>query len=72
MNEPEIVNLWICAVCGRQLTEDALFNPPTFTNVQTGTTPDRKRIMAPALNQPLRMDPETCAICWCAEDAEAA
>ena len=70
MTEPKIVNLGTCGVCGRQLTEDALFNPPTFTNVQVGTTPDGKPMVRPVLNKPIRMDPETGAVCWCPNDEE--
>lgn len=38
--------------------------PPTFTEVQVGTTPDGKPIVKPVLNKPVKVDPETGAVSW--------
>lgn len=57
-----------CGVCGRQLDDDAIFDSPTVSNVQIGTTPDGKPIVRPQLSKPLRMDPETGAVCWCPKE----
>lgn len=61
MNKPN--DQTTCGVCG-QIRPDA-DPPPTFTEVQIGTTSDGKPIVRPRLNKPVRMDPETGAICWC-------
>lgn len=53
----------ICGVCGRE--SDDLHDPPTFTYVE-----DERGRLKPVLNKPIRMDPETGAVCWCSE-AEA-
>lgn len=39
--------------------------PPTVSNVQIGVTDDGKPITQPQLSKPMRMDPETGAVCWC-------
>lgn len=49
-----------CAVCGSVF--DPADPPPTF-----GLRPDPNRpgVVRPVLNKPIRMDPETGAVCWC-------
>lgn len=58
MNKPT------CGVCGREITED-FFEPPTFV-LQREPGTNRVRPVLPA---PIRMDPETGAICWCPDTA---
>lgn len=50
-----------CGVCGRPLTPEAL-EPPTWRNEPV---PGRPGVVRPVLSKPLRMDPETGAVCWC-------
>lgn len=66
----EIKTIVTCGVCGRALTIDELKDPPRVRNVRIGTTPDGKPIIRPQLSKPLRMDPETGAVCWCPNDRE--
>lgn len=47
-----------CGVCGAPLTADAM-EPPTFRLVEEGG------VTRPVLSKPIRMDPETGAVCWC-------
>lgn len=54
-----------CGVCGRLSRMDD--PPPTFTEAQVGTTSDGKPIVRPVLSRPVRMDPDTGAVCWCPE-----
>jgi hypothetical protein len=49
-----------CGVCGSEIAED-FFEPPTFTNEEVGPG-----VVRPVLSKPMRIDPETGAICWCA------
>lgn len=48
-----------CGVCGTPLTDD-FFEPPTYR-----LEPDEHGRMRPVLSKPIRMDPETGAVCWC-------
>lgn len=50
-----------CGVCGRPLTPDWL-DPPTWT---LEAVADKPGTMRPVLNKPIRVDPETGAVCWC-------
>lgn len=57
--------LTTCGVCGQQRPIND--PPPTFANIKVGTTSEGKPILRPVLDKPIRMDPETGAICWCPE-----
>jgi len=49
----------VCGVCGSPVTDDS-FEPPTFSMVEVGAG-----VMRPVPSKPIRMDPETGAVCWC-------
>jgi len=55
-----------CGVCGRVLTDEAMRNPPTW---RLEPVPGANAVR-PVLNKPIRMDPETGAVCWCRDEAE--
>lgn len=50
-----------CGVCGAAVSAD-FFEPPTFSMQEV---PGRPAAMRPVLNKPIRIDPETGAMCWC-------
>lgn len=57
-----------CGVCGSPLTPDWM-DPPTFTLQPVPDHPATFTLhpgaVRPVLNKPIRMDPETGAVCWC-------
>lgn len=50
-----------CGVCAQPLTSDWM-DQPTFSFVEV---PGRPGAVRPVLNKPIRMDPDTGAVCWC-------
>lgn len=53
-----------CGVCGRPV-DVADLAPPTVSMVEV---PDHSGLVVrPVLSKPIRMDPETGAVCWCRE-----
>jgi hypothetical protein len=50
-----------CGVCGAPLTAD-WWEPPTWSFVDV---PDRPGVVRPVLDKPIRVDPESGAVCWC-------
>lgn len=50
-----------CGVCGAPIGDD-FWDPPTFTNEPV---PGRPGMVRPVLSKPIRLDPETGAMCWC-------
>lgn len=51
-----------CGVCGSDMTPADFLEPPTFRNEPD---PDNPSVVRPVLSKPIRMDPETGAVCWC-------
>lgn len=50
----------MCGVCGAPLTADWM-DPPTFSLQEVAPG-----VVRPVLSKPIRMDPESGAVCWCA------
>jgi hypothetical protein len=57
-----------CGVCGNDVTLSDLGDPPAF---RYEPDPGNPRIMRPVLSKPIRVDPETGAVCWCGPSAHA-
>jgi hypothetical protein len=55
-----------CGVCGSEITLSDLSDPPTF---RYEPDPANPKLVRPVLNKPIRMDPETGAVCWHTESS---